>query len=263
MFEITRLTVKTTIRDRIFIIIASSIAIYLFIPVISAVSMRQTQEVSITLALSLNSLILLFLGIMGGVATLWKDIEKKYIYTLLSHPVSRERYLIERYLGFLIIMFLVSIINFFFAAVAVKISSTLTNPSLMIKWSNIFFAFFMTYLKYSLLISVGFLFAVLSTSFFVPFFVTILLYLAGNASQGIYDFVVLGPDSVYGDFFKLIIKLIYFILPNFSLFDLTPHASYSLEINYTSLTYTVFYFLIYTSLVLLSAVVCFKKRDLT
>ena len=77
MLKIAFFTVRAMIKDRMFYLILSMLLLFILVPVFSSFSMRQIQEVSITMSLSLNSFILLFLAMFGGVVTVWRDIERK------------------------------------------------------------------------------------------------------------------------------------------------------------------------------------------
>lgn len=255
-------TLKTILRDRLFLLISSSILIYAFIPVFSCFSMRQLQETSITMSISLNSFILLILAIFGGTYTIWRDIERKYTFTLLDLPVTRSSYLLGRFSGFAIIMLFITTINFLLGAITVKISAGFYKSEFPIIWINIFYAYYFSLLKYVILLGVGFLIASFSTSFFMPVFSTIFIFIAGNSIQGVYDYILKAGDKMT-PFAKLVIKVVYFILPNFSAFDFTAYAAYALKISTSNITTSLLYFALYLSILMNAAVLIFNKRDLT
>ncbi len=261
MLKIALTTVASLIKDRIFYLIASMILLFFLVPVFSSFSMRQIQEVSIVMSLSLNSFILLFLSIFGGVVTIWRDVERKYTYTILSNPTTRSSYFLGRFLGFAMILLAVTLINLLLSLVAIDISSKMYQSRLPILWSSIILAFAMTLLKYLILMAIGFLFTSFATSFFVPFFGTVVLYLVGNASQGVYDYLFQNSTN-YPELFKYLIKVLYYILPNFSVFDLTAYAAYALKLNLSSIFYSAAYFLLYLGIVLSISIILYNKRDL-
>jgi len=260
--KIAWFTVKTTLKDRLFLLIASLVLVYFFVPVFSYFSMRQLQEISITMSVTLNSFILLVLSVFGGVYTLWRDIERKYTFILLSYPIKRTDYIIGRILGYSFLLFLITTVDFALGAVAIKISSSIYKSTLPILWLNIFCAYYFSLLKYILLLSFGFLYVTFSTSFFTPIFLTIFTYIGGNSIQGVYDYVIKSGSDV-PHLIKAVIKVIYYIIPNFSSFDFIPYAAYSLKLSVQDLIITFVYFLIYTSIVLLVASLIFNNKDLT
>ena len=261
MKNIIFLTLKSTIKDRIFLIIISMLLLFASVPVFASFSMRQIQEIAITMSLTLNSFILLFLAVFGGVATIWRDIERKHTYTILSYPIERYSYFFGRFIGFAIIMFIVTIINFTVSTFVINIAASTYKSQLPIIWSSIALAFFMAFLKYVLLMAFGFFFSAFSTSFFTPFFSTIAIYIAGNASQGIYDYIMKDVDK-YSNLFKSLSKFIYIVFPNFSSFDYTAYATYALDIDLNSILISIVYFAVYFTIISTLSIIIFSKRDM-
>ncbi len=262
MLNIALMTFKHTFKDRVALIILSMIILYLLVPVFASFSPRQAQEVSITMALTLNSFILLLLSLFGAVATIWRDIERKFVYTLLSYPIKRESYVIGRFLGFALVILLIGITNFLLSVVVIKFGASMYKSRLPILWENILLSFVFTYLKYILLMAFGFLFVSFSTSFFMTFFATVTVYISGNASQGVYDYVFHTSNKDYSALFKFLVKFIYYVLPNFTSFDFIAYAAYALKVNFNHLWYTLGYFILYFLVIFILTTIIFSKRDL-
>ena len=263
IFCLSLFTLNSLIKDRVFIIILSSTILFLLVPVFSSFSLRQIQEVSITLSISLHSFILLMLSLFAGISTIWRDIERKFIYNILSYPLSRNEYIVGRFLGCLFLIIVVSVINIILSCIAIYISSCMYKSRLPLVWANILTAFGFVILKYILLMGFNFLFASFSTSFFVPFFLTIAVYIIGNCSQGIYEYIISSYGKNYPTSFKFLIKSIYYVLPNFSSFDFTVFAAYSLHIKLNDVLFTLAYFFLYFSIIFFITCIIFSKRDLT
>ncbi|RLB09087.1 MAG: ABC transporter permease, partial [Deltaproteobacteria bacterium] len=223
ILKFLRLTIRTLIRDRIFLVISSLSILFLSIPVFSSFSMRQSQEVGITMCLTINSFLLLLLSIFSGVSTTWRDIEKRSVYTFLSYPISRSEYLIGRFLGCILLLFIISAIDMAVSIPIIKICARMYKSDLSIAWTNIFLAYLLIFLKYTLLTSISFLIISFATSFFTPFFLTIACYIGGNSIQSIFDYISKEASKNYPFWFKGIIKCIYYIFPNLSSFDLIPY----------------------------------------
>ncbi len=257
------ITLKALLKDRIFILISILCLVYLFIPVFGSLSMRQVQEVGITMSLSLNSFILLLLGLFGSVATVWRDIERRSIYNMLSYPIGRTEYLLGRLLGCILLLLIISILNGLISYVVIKLCASMYKSRLPIMWINIFCSFSFAFLKYVLLLAIGFLFISFSTSFFTPLFLTISVYIVGNASQGFYEFMLSNSAKHYPLWFKKVAKLFYYVLPNFSVFDFTAYAAYAIKIPTRSITYSGVYFLLYFTLVITVACIIFNRRDIS
>ena len=262
MNKFAKLTIKALVRERGFFIIASLCLLFLCVPVFSSFSMRQCQEVGISMCLTINSFMLLILTIFSGISTMWKDIEKKTVYTLLSYPVARSEYLLGRFLGCGMLLLIITIFDIIISIPIIKACAGMYKSSLPIKWSTIIVAYFMSLLKYILLLSISFVAISISTSFFTPFFITIASYIGGNSIQSIYDYIFKEASKNYPFWFKKIVKLIYYVMPNFSSFDLTAYAAYSLKVNLYSVGITCLYATVYSTVMLSLSCIIFSKRDL-
>ena len=62
---------------------------------------------------------------------------------------------------------------------------------------------------------------------------------------------------------ELGIKSLYYLLPNFSAFNLNVQAIYGLPLSGNGLGFTFLYFLMYTGIVLYLATWVFSRRDMT
>ena len=96
----TYLNMRGLLRDRFFYaVFLTAFFLVVLIPVFSNFSMRQVQELSLSLALSTHSAFLLVLAVLMGTSSLWRDIEKRLVHSVLSLPISRGRYLLEKFVS--------------------------------------------------------------------------------------------------------------------------------------------------------------------
>jgi hypothetical protein len=129
-------------------------------------------------------------------------------------------------------------------------------------WGNFVCGVFFSCCKYILLASVALLFSAISTSFFLPIFGTFAIYLAGSASQEVIVYLSGEKAMQFSAMSKGVVKGLYYILPNFSAFDLNVYAIYSLTLPISGLAYTFIYFLVYTAIILYLAAWSFARREL-
>src|SRR6266516_5236870 len=165
MWSIILITLKGIFRDRVFQGIMVTAGVFLLIPVIASLSMRQVTELSLTLSLSLISFILLLLSVFLGGTSLWKDIERRYTFSVLGLPISRQSYLIGRFGGVALFVILTTFVLGVAAFMVVTYSSTVYPSDRPIVWSNMTLCIMFDVFKYILLIAVAFLFSTVSTSF--------------------------------------------------------------------------------------------------
>ncbi len=262
MLQIFIVTFKGIFRDRVFRSIAICAIFFLLIPSVSALSMRQVVELSITLTLSLLSAMMLLLSIFLGGTALWKDMERRYTYGVLGMPISRANYLLGKFFGIAAFMLLTSLILGGVGAAVIKYVSVLYPPLRLVVWENILLAICFTMLKYILLVAFAFLLTTVSTSFFLPIFGALSVFFIGSATQQVYDFLQSASARNYSPFIKKVAIGLYYVLPNFSAFDLSVNAAYGIRLSSSDLLYPTVYFFVYTAIILISANIIFTRREM-
>jgi len=263
MFTIMHITLKGIFRDRVFQGIMALAVLFLFIPSVASLSMRQVTELSITLSLSLISFILLLLAVFLGATSIWKDMERRYTFSVLSLPISRTSYLLGRFFGLALFLILTSAILGTVAGLVIKVASGMYPPSRPIIWSYLILAVVFAALKYILLVAVAMLLSTVSTSFFLPIFGTICVFISSSVTQQVYEFV-LSPAAVkiVSPFLKSVASIVYYIIPNLAGFDLKVNAIYSIAPNMKGLGFTVVYFIAYAAILLGGTAVLFGHREM-
>ena len=262
MKSIIAITLKGIFRDRVFQGIMVTTCAFLLIPVIASLSMRQVTELSLTLSLSLISFILLLLAVFLGGTSLWKDIERRYTFSVLGLPISRQSYMLGRFGGVALFVLLTAVILGAAAFAVVSYSSTIYPSDRPIAWDAIALCILFDALKYILLIAVAFLFSTVSTSFFLPVFGTIATYLAGGVIQQVYEFINSPASKDIAPIVKSIARCLHYILPNFGAFDLKVNAIYSLPLTANGLLLISAYFVAYTGILLSLAAILFARREM-
>ncbi len=256
------ITLKSIIRDRIFHGIIFSALIFLLIPSVASLSMRQVTELAMTLSLSLISFVLLLLSLFLGGTHLWRDIERRYTYSVLSWPTSRSVFLVGKFTGTAVFIFSVALLLGIVASLTVLITSGLYPPERPVVWDVFFLAIILDACKYILLVAFAFLFSSVATSFFLPIFGTICIYFVGNASQQVYDYVQSPATVGISSVTRTAATFVYYLLPNFSAFDLKVNAVYHIPVHGIGIMLTSAYFVTYLSIVIALAALLFEKREI-
>jgi ABC-type transport system involved in multi-copper enzyme maturation permease subunit len=262
MPTIIAITLKGIFRDRVFQGIVIVALLLPLVPAISQLSMRQVTELSITLSLSLISFIMLLLAVFLGSILLWKDIERRYTYSVLSLPISRTRYLLGKFFGSALFLIIAATVLGSVATIVVWVVASGNPPDRPVVWSNFIIAVFFDAIKYILLLAVAALFTTVSTSFFLPVFGTISTFFLGCSSQQVYDYVNSPQAKDISLIGRKAVNFLYYILPNFSAFDLKVNAIYALPLSMSVLSVSFMYALIYGGIVLSLAAIIFSKREM-
>lgn len=263
MNSIIQITLKGIFRDRIFQGIMVLAVIFLFIPSIASLSMRQVTELSITLSLSLISFIMLLLAVFLGATSIWKDIERRYTFSVLSLPLSRSTYLVGRFFGVALFMLITASFLGFIALFSIKFASLIYPSARPLLWSGIVITILFDALKYIIVVAVAMTLATVSTSFFLPIFGAISAFMAGTITQQVYDYLhTPSAQAAVSPVVRKAALVLYYLLPNLSGFDLKVNAIYAIPLNFQGLLLTVAYFLVYTGIVLSIGTLLFVRREM-
>lgn len=262
MLPVFFVTVKSIFRDRVFQGILMTSVIFIAILSISTLSMRQVTELAVTLSLSLISFILLLLAVFLGGTSIWKDMERRYTYSVVGMPITRSSYLIGKFAGIAGFILLIALLLGTVGCAVVWYASGVYPPNRPVAWMTLYLAIFYDALKYILLVAVSFLFSSVSTSFFLPIFGTISIFLVGGASQQVYDYINSPAGMALSPYVRKAATFLYYLLPNFSAFDLKVNAVYAIPLSLSGLLLTAAYFIVYTALLLSLASAIFSRREL-
>lgn len=263
MFTIISATLKGIFRDRVFQGIIALSVLFLFIPTVASLSMRQVTELSITLSLSLISFILLLLSVFLGATSLWRDMERRYTFSVLSLPLSRTSYLLGRFFGLALFLVMTSAFLGTVACLSIKAASTIYPADRPVEWGLLVLSLLFITLKYILLVGVAMLLSTFSTSFFLPIFGTICTFLASGVTQQVYEYVnSAAAAQTVAPLIKSAVGLVYYLLPNLSGFDLKVNAIYGIAPDGVGLAVTAVYFAAYTLILLGASALLFNRREM-
>jgi ABC-type transport system involved in multi-copper enzyme maturation permease subunit len=224
--------------------------------------MRQVTELSITLSLSLISSILLLLAVFLGGTSLWRDIERRYTFSVLSLPMTRSSYLLGRFFGTAIFIIIASLLLGLVAIAVVWLVSIDTPPDRPVVWVNFVSAIVFDALKYILLVTVALVFSTVSSSFFLPVFGTISIFFVGNSSQQVYDYIHSQAGKTMPMFTRTVASILYYVLPNFSAFNFKVNAIYGLPVSLYGMGVTLIYAMVYCGIMLTLAAVIFERKEM-
>lgn len=262
MINIVAISLLAIFRDRVFHGILVVASVFFLIPSVSSLSMRQVTELSITLSLSLLSFILLLLSISLGATTIWKDIERRYTYSVLSLPFERSAYIIGKFIAVALFLILTTVVLGAVACLVIWLSSSIYPSERPIVWGNLLACIMFDALKYIILVSYAFLFSTVSTSFFLPIFGTISIFITGNATQQVYDYIHSPASSSLPLFVKKGAAVLYYLLPNFSAFDLKINAIYGIALPMKAVVVPSVYFCTYVMLLMALATIVYCRREM-
>jgi len=257
------LTLRWVLRDRILhAVLGVGLLLILLIPLFSSFSMRQVQESALTLILSISSFSLTLLSIQLGSSSVYRDVERRYAMSTLALPLPRSSFILGRFSGISLFLIVSAIIFSLLAYILVPLAASINPPDRLALWSNILLAFGFDVCMAVLMTAVSILLSCVSTSFALPFFSSIAIYLAGSASQQVYDFLHSSAVVTQSALVKSAGDVLYYLLPNLNAFDLHLQAIYGLPLDYAQLLTTFAYFVFYTGILLVLSIIIFERREM-
>ncbi len=264
MTSVAKLTFIESVKERFFVGMLVVEVFLLFLSYyLSELSAGDTVKVAMDFALAFYFFLGALFSIFVSVSTLFRDLSDKFIYLVLSKPIGRSEYLGGKYLGIILSIALFLFISFFIVSVGILAISHFAHlyvPHAVVV-ERIFLLSLSIFLMGALLSSFGILFSLLFTSQILAFVVSFLLFLSGLELAPVKELVL--ASKYVSSFNKLLIKLLYYFYPNFSLYDLKAYAVHlEVKLPFLFFVFLFFYTVIYSAAVFLTSTYLFSRREL-
>ena len=243
-------TFREAIRDRVLHSILFFAAILLFVSLaMEEITIGDADKVVRGVALGGISVIASLIAIFLGVGLVYKEIERKTIYTLAARPIPRWALLCGKYLG-LWVTLAVELV-FLTGLYVLIVGSQQGVPDLAI-----FLSVGMLMLELTLLTAWCTLFSSFTTPTTATAF-SLCIYVIGHLADDLYMF---GQEADDPGARALLLGL-YRVLPNLSLFNIRAEAVHGIAVPWAEIGWAAGYGLCYSAAVLGVAVFLFERRD--
>lgn len=251
VLTIARNAFREAVRDRIlynlivFVLLLTASAIFLG-------ELTAGQEVKVIVDLGLSAMLIFgaFISIFVGVSLVWKEIEKRTVYSIFSKPVGRGEFILGKYLG----LCLTLLLNVAVMAVGVTLALAYVGGTSLI--ANVWAASLLIYLELTILIAVGIMFSSFSTpalSALLTFFVFVIGHFSASLRSLATD---LGSESA-----RIFFNTIYYLLPNLSHFSFITETSNGIAVPTAMIGQAVLYAGIYNVILLTITVMIFSRLN--
>lgn len=242
---------REAVRDRIlynlilFVLMITACAIFLG-------EMTAGQEARVIVNLGLSSILIFgtFISIFVGVSLVWKEIEKRTIYAIFSKPVGRGEFIIGKYLGLCLTLF----VNVLVMGVGVTLALIYVEGQRFAV--SIWPAILLIFLELTILTAVGIMFSSFSTPA-LSALLTFFIFVIGHFSLSLRDLARdLGSNAA-----KLIFDAVYYLVPNFSHFSFVTETANGIAGPPTMLGGAILYAVVYDLILLTITIVIFRRRN--
>ena len=260
---LVKIHLRSILRDRVlYAVFGVAFVLLLAVPSLSGFSMRQVQELAITLSLSAISSVLLVVTLLLGASSVWRDVERRYTSSILTLPVSRASFLLSKFFSIILFLLICTLVLGLCSGVVILLAASTYPSDIPIHWVNIALVLTGDILKYTILTAFALLLSTVSTSFYLPFFGTLVIFFCGSASQEVFEYLSGQFGQTISPLMLKIVTLTYYLLPNFSSFDFQMQAVYGLPVPMEGMILTLCYGLTYTGILLGIAIFAFGRKEL-
>ncbi|MEN8222155.1 MAG: ABC transporter permease subunit [Acidobacteriota bacterium] len=244
-------TFKEAVRNKIFyLLIFFGIFFSLSSRLISMLTIGDTLKILKDVGLASINFFSVLIAIFTGINLVYKEIEKKTVYFILSKPVKRRDFILGKFLGLAMTILIALIIMITVFTIFIYISSGTFNTS-------IFLYFIFLFMELLIIISISILFSSFSTPILSSIF-TIILYLIGHVIWTFNEFKykLISPLEKYFAYF------LYYLFPNLEKFNIRESVVLNDPLSLKIVLSTLGYGFFYVTAVLLLSIHIFNRREL-
>lgn len=251
ILTIARNAFREAVRDRIlynlilFVLLITGSAIFL-----GELSAGEEARVIVNLGLSTLLIFGTFISIFVGVSLVWKEIEKKTVYSVLSKPIGRMDFIIGKYLG------LCSTVLVNVAVMGVGVSLALLYSGGQTLAIHIWPAILLIFAELTIVTAVAIMFSSFSSPA-LSALLTLFVFVIGNFSASLRE---LG-QGLASPAARWILDGLYYLLPNLSHFSFITETANGITPPSAIIGGDLLYALVYDIVVLTITVVIFKRRN--
>jgi len=222
-------------------------------------------KVAVEVGLSVVSISGLAIIFFMGINLMAKDLDKRTIYMILSRPISRWQYIVGKFFGLGLLVFISVIILGLFSAGSVKFI-ILTVPNYIppdFSWAPFLIALIYIFISLLIVTSIALLYISVTSSSFLAMIITAGSYFIGQNVEIVRKMYCQAEKDTGNEVSKQLVEIISWIFPNLAIFDLKTTAAYGLPLNASELIWPVLYGISYIGMILIIAIVIFQRRELT
>jgi ABC-type transport system involved in multi-copper enzyme maturation permease subunit len=243
-------TFKEALRDRIlYLLLFIAFISLVFSRLLALITVGDRVKIITDVGLATLSLFGALMAILMGTGLVYKEIDKKTVYTLLSKPIHRYQFLLGKFFGLILTLF---VMLFLMSLIFIVI---LLLHSGGIEW-GILLAFLFIFLEMCLITAVALLFSCFSTPILSSIF-SLSFYLIGHVSWGLETLI----DKLKPGLGRTLVKIVYLVIPDLENFNFKTEIVHGLPIPPQVFLYATGYGLMYTLFVLTIAILIFRRRD--
>ena len=255
---------KESVRDKVFYNLVMFAVLLIAVSYLLAdLSAGQDVKIVKDLGLAAMAAIGLFIAVFIGIGMVYKEVERRSIYSLLAKPVRRSEVILGKYVGLLFTLAvnvaIMTVALYVVLAVLVwvqpaEVQRAWETPALDPRMSQ---AILLIVAELMLVTAIALFFSTFATPI-VSAVVTFGLYVVGHFSADLRNFEHI-VDSTMGVY---VAKALYYLLPNLAAFDVKAAVVHGQSVAWGYVALTIAYAVAYSAALVLASVVIFSRQDL-
>lgn len=253
IIAIARNAFREAVRDRVlynlvlFVVLLTGAAIF-----IGELSGGQERKIIVDLGLSAMLLFGVFIAIFVGVGLVYKEIERRTIYTIFAKPVTRGEFIVGKYLGLCLTLLVNVLVMGTGVSLALIFVSRGWDPLALSIWP----AILLIYVELMIVTGVALLFSSFSSpalSALLTFFIFIIGHFSADLKGLATSMGSTGARWLFGG--------LYYLLPNLANLSYITPAGHGQLPEFPHVAAAVLYSLIYIAVILSAATLIFSRRN--
>src|SRR5579863_5226288 len=247
-------TFREAVRDRVLynLVLFALLMIGAAI-LVGEISIGIERLVIINLGLSAISIFGLVMSVFIGVGLVYKEMEKRKLYSLLAKPIRMWEFLVGKYAGLLLTL----TVNTGFMTLALAAALYYVGRPFVRSDSSVLVAVYFILLELALVTAIALFFSCFSSPMLSTLF-TLGIYVTGVFSQDMRNIGDLTRSSVV----KVVMRALYYLVPNFHNFNTIAVAGHGEIIPFSLVWKNTLYAILYVTVVLLASSAVFSRRNL-
>ncbi|HOJ32041.1 MAG TPA: ABC transporter permease [Candidatus Hydrogenedentes bacterium] len=250
IFAVAHNTFRETVRDKVLYVLLFFAGVTVFgSKALGWISVGQDIKIVKDISLAAISVFGALIAIFVGASLVYKEIDKRTIYTIISRPMHRFEFVVGKYLGLMGLIALVTLVMGLVAgAYVLLLGGTI----------DVVFVTAVVLIFWELLVVTAL--AVLMSTVTSPILGAIIvfsLYVAGHASGILVDL----PPHFENTWTETIMHVLYYIIPNLSNFNIRPEAANGVPVSMAYVGWAIVYGTVYAGMLLGVAAAAFEDKD--
>jgi ABC-type transport system involved in multi-copper enzyme maturation permease subunit len=243
-------TVREAIRNRLlYTLLFFAIVLILSGIFLSTLSYVESERILQDIGLAAIRVFGVAIALFVGVGLIYKEVDRRTVYTILSKPLTRAEFLLGKYVGLVLTVWMqCAIMVTAFAGVSLLTGAPLTTTHAA--------AFALIGAELAVVVAIATFFSAFTTPMLASFF-TGGLWVVGNLTRNLRD---LGAHSDL-ESVQIATRWLFRLLPDLQGFNLSIEAVHGLPVSASDTWLPLLYGAGYATIVLALAVALFQRRD--